>query len=420
MQKNDLNENIRTFNIYFLLFVTFLVGYGRVFEVEWGSLGKHPENFLPLPIVLTLYLAFKGKRYQWPVTYREKIFALYAIFISLMPLWGLYLDESLGAIRQFWAAAAFAMLIMHNVREEKEIKLFIYVFMSGVATRACLSVFQYFDGIDKLRASFRHYNVYGNFLLLPLSFLLGLLLYDVKGKRGKAAYITLFILIGFTLLATMSRASVVAIVFSVAAFSIFVSRKALMMALIVPLFLGVFIYSKPESHISKRVMSVKWEDKSLQSRVKYIWPISVEIFKDHNPFWGIGSGNYKKLFMENYKHKTQFKGAPYAHDHPHVHNDFLQALVSQGLIGASMYLFFVFQTFYMSWIVFKRGISPFSKAIGASGLIWIVAHALAGIVHHEYTSVRYNMSVAFIVTIVLLSFYTSIKLESFRDKSQQK
>jgi len=407
MQKNDLNENIRTFNIYLLLFVTFLVGYGRVFEAEWGSMGKHPGNFLPLTIVLTLYLAFKEKRYRWPVTYREKVFLFYLVFISLMPLWALYPDKNLDAIREFWGAAAFAMLIMYNVREEKEMKLFISVFMSGVAIRACLSVFQYFNGIDNLRASFRHYNVYGNFLLLPLSFLFGLVLYDSKGKREKVIYIILFILIGFTMLATMSRAPVVAVVFSVVVFSIFVSRKALIMALIVPLFLGAFIYSKPESNISKRVMSVKWEDGSLQSRVKYIWPISVEIFKDHNIFWGIGSGNYKKVFMENYKYKTQFKESPYAHDHPHVHNDFLQALVSMGLIGASMYLFFVFQVINMSWRIFRREVSPFSRAIGATGIVWIFAHVLAGIVHHEYTNVRYNMSVAFIVTIVLITYYSS-------------
>lgn len=396
-------EKIRIFNIYVLLFVTFLVGYGKIFALEWVSLGKHPENFLPLPIVLTLYLAFKEKRYRWPVTYREKVFVFYACFISMMPLWGLDFGKSSDAIREFWAAAAFAILIMHNVREEKEMKLFISVFMSGVALRACLSVFQYFNGIDNLRASFRHYNVYGNFLLLPLSFLFGLVLYDSNGKRKKVIYITLFILIGFTMLATMSRAPVVAIVFSVVFFSIFVSRKALIIALIVPFFLGAFIYSKPESDISKRVMSVKWEDGSLQSRVKYIWPASIEIFKDHNYLWGIGSGNFNIISISEPKYNAIVRGYKYAH----VHNDFLQALVSQGLIGASMYLFFVFQVFYMSWRIFKRDSSPFYKAIGAVGFIWIVAHALAGIVHHEYTNVRYNMSVAFIVTIVLTTYYSS-------------
>jgi len=175
------------------------------------------------------------------------------------------------------------------------------------------------------------------------------------------------------------------------------------MALIVPLFLGAFIYSKPESDISKRVMSVKWEDGSLQSRVKYIWPASIEIFKDHNYLWGIGSGNFNSISISEPKYNAIVRDFKYAH----VHNDFLQALVSQGLIGASMYLFFVFQVFYMSWRIFRIESSPFYKAIGAVGFIWVIAHALAGIVHHEYTNVRYNMSVAFIVTIVLTTYYSS-------------
>ncbi|MDT8318756.1 MAG: hypothetical protein RQ824_12330 [bacterium] len=228
----------------------FLIGYGRVFELEWGSLGKHPENFLPLPVVLTLYLAFKERRYRLSVTYREKVFVFYALFISLMPLWGLHLDKSLDAIREFWAAAAFAMLIMYNVREEKEVKLFISVFMSAVALRA----------------------------------------------------------------------------------------------------------------------------------------------------W-----NFNSISISEPKYNAIVRGVKYAH----LHNDLLQSLVSLGLIGVSMYLFFVFQTFYMSWKIFRRGVSPFSRAMGAAGFIWIIAHVLAGMVHHEYTNVRYNMSVAFIVSILLITYYSS-------------
>lgn len=419
MQKNVLTEKIRTINIYFLLFVTFLVGYGRVFEADWGSMGKHPENFFPIPIILTIYLAFKEKGYRWPVTYREKIFLAYAVFISLIPLWAIYPDKNLDAIKEFWAAATYVALMMYNVRNKKEVKLLIITFLSGVIIRGCYSLYEVWDGYGALtkdrwvvsrysktlapRASFRHYNVYGNFLLLPLSLLFSFFLYHSKGYRKKSLIFILFILLGLTLLATTSRAPLVAIMISILLFSLLLGRKAMIVITLICIILGSFIYMKPDSVISKRVESVKWEDHSLQSRVKFIWPAAIEIYKDHNILWGIGSGLYKKVITEESEYKAIVKKRIFAH----AHSDFLQALVSQGLIGASIYIFFVFQVFYISWKVFRREISPFYKSIGAAGFIWIVAHVLAGIVHHEYTSSRYNMSVAFIVTIVLIAYYIS-------------
>lgn len=413
-----MNEKIRAFNIYFLIFVTFLVGYGRVFYAEWGSLGKHPENLLAITIILTIYLAIKEKRYSWPVTYREYIFLVYAIFISLMPLWAIYPDKNLAAMKQFWAAAIYATLMMYNIRNQKEVKLLLIAFLSGTIIRGCYSLYEVWSGYGDFinqyptrkygrilapRASFRHYNVYGNFLLVPLSLLFSFLLYHSKGYRKKSLLFILFILLGLTLLATTSRAPLVALMISILFFSLLLSRKAIIVLLLISISLGSFIFMKPDSIISKRVKSVKWEDASLQERVQLIWPSAIEIYKDHNILWGIGSGLYKKVITEDPKYNVIVKGRLY----PHVHNDLLQALVSQGLIGASIYLFFVFQVFYISWKVFRRDISPFYKAIGTAGIIWIVAHVLAGIVHHEYTSARYNMSVAFIVTIVLIAYYIS-------------
>lgn len=403
--KTGFYEKIRRFNLYYLAFVSFFVAYGRVLKLDWISLGKHPENSLPIPILLSLYLAFTEKGYKWPITYREKVFLFYAIFISLMPFWGLYLDQSLGALKEFWAAAAFSILIMYNAREEEDLRLLVFAFLSGSLLRGFVSIFEYFKGAKAITGSFSHYNVYGNFLLVPLSFLIGLLLYDSKKQKNKIFLFVVFSLLAFTLLTTMSRAPIVALLLSFILFAILVNRKALILALLLPLVIGAFIYSNPDSVISKRVLSVKWEDGSLQSRIQYIWPVSIAIYKDHNIVLGIGSGSYHRVFKENLKYKSLFKGNPYAHNHPHAHNDFLQALVTQGAIGAFIYIFFISQMIYLSWMAFKSSTSPLGKAIGCAGFIWIIGHALAGIVHHEYHQSRYNMSVGFMISAIILTQY---------------
>jgi len=394
------NEKIRKFNIYYLSFVTFLVAFGRISIWDIGSLGKHPETFLPVCIITTLYLLIKEQKYPWPITLREKAFLVYAVFSSISVFWGLEYNKSMHALREFWAAAAFVILIACNVRNNNELKFFINVFIAGVLIRACFSIVEYFQGIGTISASFAHYNVYANFLIVPISLLLGTFLYDSKNVGKKLFILTIFVLVVFTLFITMSRATIVAMMLSVIVFSFLTNKKILVMAFISILMLVVIIYAFPNNEVSRRIRTVDWEDGSLQCRVRSIWPSAIEMYKDHNLVVGSGPGAYNILLGDPvYRKITQGR------IHPHAHNVILHALVTQGLTGAVMYIFFIIQVAWLSWQNFRFSSDQYFKALGAGGIIWLIAHVVAGIVHFEFQHSRFNMSVGFLVIVITLSYY---------------
>ena len=64
-KKGDRFEKIRRFNIQYLAFVTFIVAYGTVINLEWIRFGKHAENLLHIPVILTIYLVVYERGYKW-------------------------------------------------------------------------------------------------------------------------------------------------------------------------------------------------------------------------------------------------------------------------------------------------------------------------------------------------------------------
>lgn len=411
LEENIVDETrfgrIRKFNLYYLAFVSFVVGYGRIFSLDWMSFGKHPEKILPIVILSTLYLAIREKGYEWPITYREKVFASFAIFVSMMPFLGLYWDQSIEALYEFWTAAVFALLLMYNVRDERALRLLFFSFLLGAAIRGGGSIFEYVSGSENVRGSFTMgRNVYANFLLIPISFAFGHMIYGSKKSWEYIVAFLIFVFLGAVLLTTQSRTPFVAIVAGMVLCTILLlfGRKILVTISVLILTLVLLIYVAPNSRMSTRIKSVKWADVSLQYRVQGIWPAAIAMYKDHNPVLGSGAGAFGHLIIEP-KYKSMIR----EERNPHAHNSLLQALVSYGIIGVSVYIFFIFQLAWLSWYVLKWSQSPFLKSIGCAGFIWTVSSTIAAMTDHMYNTSRYNMSVAFIVCCVLMSYYTLLK-----------
>lgn len=400
-------ERIRKFNLYYLAFVSFVVAYGRFFQLGEVTSGKHPENLLVIPILLTLYLIKYEKGYAWPITYREKIFATYLVFISLMPFWGLYLDRSLDALRDFWGAAAFGILIMYVVRDVKELKILVFFFLSGALVRGAVNAFEFSQNMIPAAVPFRSQNGYAYFMLGPLSLVFGLTLYLTVNRIKQIGLFIAFVTLFVALLATMARGPLLAFLFSIAVFSIIFDRKAAILAFSVIILISTPVYLFPNSSISQRIKSVKWEDVSLQARIKGLWPAAIAVYKDHNPVWGIGSGGFTRKLTTDERYKSLAMVAMQEQELPimHTHNEFLQVLVTQGIIGALVYLFFIFQICFLSWKVFRSSTDNFLKAIGAAGLIWIIGHFISGMVHHELVDSRSDMGLALMISIIMLSYY---------------
>ncbi len=397
-------DKIRKFNLYYLAFVSFGVAYGRVFSLDWLSFGKHPENALPIPILLTLYLFIHERAYKWPITYREKVFIAYAFFISLTPFWGLYLDTSLSALKEFWAAAGFGILIMYNTRSEKDINLLIFPFLFGVFFKSIIYNVNYSIPNEVIRSILVQKYGSAAFLLAPMSICLGLFFYWANGAYKKVLLFCIFIVLFFSLLHTLNRGALIAFIFAITLFFLIFNKKFAFVTVFLAAIIAVIIYVSPNSLISERIMSIKWQAGSLQVRVQEIFPAAIVIYKDHNPIWGIGSGSFATVASSNPKYRSMISEEP-----THAHNIFLQALVTQGVLGAAMSLFFVFQMVSMSSYLLKTSASPFIKAIGAAGFIWITGIVVAGLANHEFHNSRFNMGAGLVITVIVLSYYISIQ-----------
>lgn len=413
-------EKIRRFILYYLAFVSFVVAYGRIFSLGGVTIGRHAENLLFIPVLLTLYLGKQEMVWKWPITYREKVFAFYAVFITLMPFWGLYLDRSIGALRDFWSAATFGILIMYIVRDVKELKTLVFFFLLGSVLRGAVNIFDFFQTMQPISEPFRNRNGYAHVVLLPLALSFGLTTYLSANRMKQIGIYISFITIFVALLATMARGPLVAFLVTIFLFSIIFNRKALITALSVIILISGSVYFFPNLFVSKVIKSVKWEDSSLQVRVKGLWPAAIAMYKDHNPVWGIGPGGFTRMLTTDERYKSIAMAVMPEYELPlmHTHNEFLQVLVTQGIIGVSIYFFFIFQISYMSLNLVKYSADSFLKSMGVSGLVWITSHCITGLVHHKLGDSRSVMGLALMISIIMISYYSLPKLNTQGSKHQ--
>ncbi|MCM8803977.1 MAG: tetratricopeptide repeat protein [Candidatus Omnitrophica bacterium] len=149
--------------------------------------------------------------------------------------------------------------------------------------------------------------------------------------KEKIFFIFSFFLFFLHLIFTFTRASYIGFFFSTVLF-FYLLKIRLPIKKIVSIFIFFFLASSLLSYNG-------FEKGTIKSRI-YIWKETINIFLK-NPFFGVGSGNFKINFLL------------YAKDRPKdisligevledVHNDFLEILVETGAIGFSIFLFLLF------------------------------------------------------------------------------
>lgn len=89
------------------------------------------------------------------------------------------------------------------------------------------------------------------------------------------------------------------------------------------------------------------------------WQVALEAFRD-KPILGWGPENYDAAFNANYSYLAG-KDEPWFDS---SHNQLLDTLAETGLVGFSLYLFFVAAVFYTAWKLLRAG-RPRDKLIGA-------------------------------------------------------
>lgn len=181
------------------------------------------------------------------------------------------------------------------------------------------------DG-PRLRGLYGHPMTLAGFLITSLPILFCILL-DWKQKRKTLFLTIIFFLIGFTgLLLNGTRGAWLAIAVTLPLVTILYDRSIRKILFLVVFALGTSLVFFNSPQLQNRAESIT--STTLQSNTERLlmWESAYEMFKDH-PVFGVGIGQYAPKYLNEYK-------SPEAKEKQnHCHNNFLQMLAENGVVG---------------------------------------------------------------------------------------
>jgi O-antigen ligase len=321
-----------------------------------------------------------------------------AISAALSP----YRALSFRALGEEWLLLIF-FLMANNLEGEEKIKKLFGILVSVSTLVALYAIWQHYTGLDLYRGRtleprgsvfmslglFDHHLTFGGYymlvFLLSWVFLLG-------GRRWGWARVIDFaspIIIGLALVFSYARSAWLGAVSGVFTLGLFRGRKfaILLVAGLILLCLLVYVI-EPTSWDRIREISLS-KDKPESTRIR-LWLTSINMIK-HNPIWGIGPGNFSRLF-------DQYKVAGFYDTTCHPHNDFLNVTVNSGILGLLAY-FWIWVAFFRSIIrsVRRAGRRSFVWAAQVAGAAAVVGFLVAGLFQCYYTDAEVNMLLMFIL-----------------------
>ena len=186
------------------------------------------------------------------------------------------------------------------------------------------------------------------YLAISLIFLIYYFLQNKEtfSKNLKAAYLIITSLFLLILIFLSSRTVILSSSLLIVAifFQYYLKKESLLKVLfrfvIVGGMLGIFaIAINPvlKWRVESLFLSDSFKEEGVQMREK-LWKSSCEVFKEHKLF-GVGSGDFKDELIKTYKkndYRVQYRFEM------NSHNQYMSLLVSNGLIGILLFLFYLF------------------------------------------------------------------------------
>ncbi len=243
-------------------------------------------------------------------------------------------------------------------------------------------------GNVKVFGNFININTFAAFLNLLYPIALAQALSD---QRHKTLYWSLIsLLLSVSIWFTISRGGILTMFASTAIIIIYyrknASRAALLcLAFIVSIILlsiisGALYPQEGQNTIimpSIQRLLTSFSTSKNQDRLE-LWNLSIEITKN-NPFLGVGIANYGLYAQEHYE--GIYTIAP-------AHNNFLQILAEQGLIGLLAYLWLLFEA--MRILILTLKVKP-TKGLAIGLLGSLISVILMGLINVTYLDVQYGL-----------------------------
>ncbi len=322
---------------FFAVLIFFLPISGATIEISFG--------FIFFLIIIRAFLVRVSLK-DISTFFKNKINLALLIFYACISLSlfasGVLLPKSFKAWYSKWGEVILLFYFAQIFLRKSDVKILLKVFLASGLLLCIDGIFQRITGHDFLRgyelmnvlnflyygttASFKHFNLFGAYLLVLFFVALGFLK-ESKKKSTRILFISYLSLIVINILFTYSRGTWVS--FLVANFFIvtffFYENKKKLFYLIFPaiLILGIIVFPT----VRERFMLI-FRTEGDSGRFE-VWAAALMMFKD-SPLIGRGLG----LFMDYLPQYTWATGR-------YAHNCYLQMLAETGILGLLSFLYFL-------------------------------------------------------------------------------
>ena len=303
---------------------------------------------------------------------------------TLSLIWSDTFFTSLKELPLFLSGPLLYFVIVNNIEDEKQINRIINTVIVIGATLGIYGIFQYNDidfsfwahagGRHKIFGFFGNVGYFAGYIVLPLSLSIPLFLVS-KNRNRKILLLIGILLMGTTLIATLSRSSYAAFGFSLLfMFLLFLltrgknfikeNNKLFVIVLIVIITISfLFIIPTPLSKPGTVISEIKGrisvaqlsQNRSIARRIA-IWKFTGMMIKDH-PILGSGIGTFKyndlryqAKFFEQEDNRSIY---PYGFAEK-AHNEYLQLWAELGIIGLAIFLWIIITYFNYGIRYLKR------------------------------------------------------------------
>ncbi|HET9869292.1 MAG TPA: O-antigen ligase family protein [bacterium] len=230
-----------------------------------------------------------------------------------------------------------------------ELRKLLAVFVGGTFVCAVYGVWKHMAGIEVRISSFSgYYLIFGGLMMCALLIIAHFLIQNPRQVRYWAALVA--IIPAFLLNETRGAWLAFAAGFAVL---VWPKHRRLLAAGAVLALAGFFVLP---GQLQQRVQSIAdWKD---QPRL-FIWDAGVRIIKDY-PVFGIGQGNLGDIYPKYVSPEARER------EHGHLHDNYLQIQVQNGLFGSAAYLFWILAYFYAA-----RRNAPAGGEMGSLNLLFV-------------------------------------------------
>lgn len=336
---------------------------------------------------------------------------MFVLVIGICAVTSISLEESRNIALLMIAFVLSYFVVINTIENEKQFKFILYIFSIAAVITAFYGLYQYMFGdlysqawLDKemfedikmrVYSTFENPNVYGEYLILAIPIIAGLL-WTEKGMFKKLFWLGSLEVTMLALALTFSRGCWLGIILAIGLLAIMIDRRFILLGIVVLLFLPFVL---PESIINRFLSIGNMGDSSTSYRV-YIWMGTLAMLADYW-FSGIGLGitSFNTIYpIYSYNNISA----------PHSHNLYLQLVVEFGIVGLIVFLGMLYN-FYKETIISickKKNILTSSLIAGVSGFM------LQSMFDHTW----YNYRVVLIFWIIIAFGLVSAKVSKSDEK----